>query len=661
MKLKEIFPHIFQTKKEKEKEKKAKLRKRLILILTIFFAIVIVVALLVGPVLAYEMMYKEKIYAGIYIDGIYVGGLTQQEAIDKLNQHLDNLSGQGLNFVYQNEKSNVGFLMVSPEDPDLAFNLLSMEIEAMVEEAYAYGRTPSWLTNGITQFQAILDKRVIAMQYVLNETELVNILQNRYISFENPGKNAEITFKTEKDYEIGLEKSGFVIDYDLAITDLKNELNFININTIHLQTKESVPRVTKVDAELARPILNNTLKKESLILSYDDTQWVINNEEFKNWLQFDKDEEKNIIVNFNPEKLTKKLQEVALEIDVAPQDAKFNFADNKVTEFMPHKLGLQLDIDKSFELINQQFFAEEQENKIEEADTEKGVIALIVNQSEPEILTAEVNNYGITEIIGVGESDFSGSSSNRIGNIRNAATILHGTLIKPDEEFSLVDAVGEVNAATGFFPEYVIKGDRTIKEYGGGLCQIATTTFRVAMYSGLEITERKPHSYIVSYYNPVGFDAAIYGPHPDVRFINDTGHYILLQTEMEGTELTFTFWGKSDGREVEITHPEVYNWRSPPAAKLIENPALAPGEKKLIEYSKSGADTHFYRYIVRSGQEKEEEIWRSHYVAWPAIYEVGVEENTEGEEGGEGNDTLPDENLSTGENPQADENNTEEE
>ena len=68
-------------------------------------------------------------------------------------------------------------------------------------------------------------------------------------------------------------------------------------------------------------------------------------------------------------------------------------------------------------------------------------------------------------------------------------------------------------------------------EYGGGLCQIGTTVFRAAVNSGLPITERRPHAYRVVYYEPAGFDATIYDPRPDLRFINDTENYILIQTK----------------------------------------------------------------------------------------------------------------------------------
>ena len=81
----------------------------------------------------------------------------------------------------------------------------------------------------------------------------------------------------------------------------------------------------------------------------------------------------------------------------------------------------------------------------------------------------------------------------------------------------------------GYLPELVIKGDEIKPEIAGGLCQVGTTMFRAAMNSGLKITERQNHSLVVSYYNDLsngnpGTDATIYDPHPDFRFLNDTGN-----------------------------------------------------------------------------------------------------------------------------------------
>ena len=76
------------------------------------------------------------------------------------------------------------------------------------------------------------------------------------------------------------------------------------------------------------------------------------------------------------------------------------------------------------------------------------------------------------------------------------------------------------------------------------------------MNSGMPIVERRSHSLAVSYYfdpengNP-RTDATIYEPSPDFKFLNDTGYYILIATDVNtiNGQLTFTLWGTSDGRQ----------------------------------------------------------------------------------------------------------------
>ncbi|MBU4512181.1 VanW family protein, partial [Patescibacteria group bacterium] len=223
-----------------------------------------------------------------------------------------------------------------------------------------------------------------------------------------------------------------------------------------------------------------------------------------------------------------------------------------------------------------------------------------------------------------------GSPTNRRHNIGVGANKLNGLLIAPDEEFSLVQTLGEVNAATGYLPELVIKGNKTIPEYGGGLCQIGTTMFRVALYAGLPITERRPHSYRVSYYEPAGMDATIYIPRPDVKFINDTRNYLVLTTEIQDNILRFKLYGTNDNRKTEIENPpRIWNITYPGPTKLIETLDLAPGEKKCTESSHRGADTEFTRVVTYAdSREPIDEKWFSRYSSWQAVCLIGVEELT---------------------------------
>ena len=224
----------------------------------------------------------------------------------------------------------------------------------------------------------------------------------------------------------------------------------------------------------------------------------------------------------------------------------------------------------------------------------------------------------------MGTSNFKGSPKNRRHNIKVGADTLSGILITPGEEFSLVKALGEINKETGYLPELVIKGNRTIPEYGGGLCQIGTTIFRATLASGLPILERKNHSFRVRYYEPAGTDATIYGPKPDYRFLNDTGYHILIQTRIEGDDLIFEFWGTKDGRVAEQTKPVIYNITAPKPTQYIETADLPVGEVKCTEHAVPGADTSFdYKVTYPSGEVKET-TFKSHYIPWQEVCLIGV-------------------------------------
>lgn len=242
--------------------------------------------------------------------------------------------------------------------------------------------------------------------------------------------------------------------------------------------------------------------------------------------------------------------------------------------------------------------------------------------------TAEnIQNLGIVELVAEGRTNFAGSPVNRRHNIKIGDDLLNGLLIKPGAEFSLIKAIGPVDATLGYRQELVIKENRTIPEFGGGLCQIGTTMFRLVLNAGLPIVERKNHSYRVRYYEPpVGMDATIYEPKPDFRFKNDYAGYLLLQTRIEGDDLIFEFWGKKDGRTVDLSKPRVFNVVSPPEQLTIETTDLKPGETKCTEKAHVGSDAEFTYTVRYADGRTEQETFKSHYKPWRAVCFVGVKE-----------------------------------
>jgi vancomycin resistance protein YoaR len=182
---------------------------------------------------------------------------------------------------------------------------------------------------------------------------------------------------------------------------------------------------------------------------------------------------------------------------------------------------------------------------------------------------ADTNNLGIRELVATGESNFKGSPNNRIHNITVGAAKFNGLIIAPGEEFSFNKYLGEVDDVHGFLPELVIKPEGVTPEFGGGLCQVSTTTFRAAMNAGLPIKARRNHSFAVQYYAPQGTDATIYPGSSDLKFVNNLASSLLIRTRVEGRKLYFDFFGTKDDRVIAFDGPTVFDKKPDGSMKAV--------------------------------------------------------------------------------------------
>lgn len=297
-------------------------------------------------------------------------------------------------------------------------------------------------------------------------------------------------------------------------------------------------------------------------------------------------------MRLSDEKISEYLKTIAPNIHKEPVNARFQFKNGTTEILMPSLSGQRLDIERSAELIKRSILNGQTET------------FLLIDSIEPDITLEKVNSLGINTLIGRGESNFSGSSSARIQNIKVASARFNGLIIKPDEEISFNEILGEVDGKSGYAEEKVIKNHKMVYEFGGGVCQVSSTLFRAAIYAGLPIIERRPHAFAVQYYNPQGFDATIYPGVTDLKFLNNSGGHALVQFKIVGTKLFFEIYGVSNGRKVEVIGPFQYDQQSDGSMKAYferrttqadgtikserfnstyKSPALYPLEKNPLE------------------------------------------------------------------------------
>lgn len=597
--------------------------KWLLYLVVIFF---LFLALLGGSYWYFLNKYEKKMMPGIKIGGLEAGGLSYEEAKEKLSQRLSQINQEGVSLKYEGAKINLT-PKISSLSGDISYEIIDFKTEPTLNKAFSLGREKNFWGSLIKQLSLLKQGEIVPVQMELNEKEVKKIIQNNFKQFEIPAQNATLVISTSSDSteincSIEKEKVGKIINYEKALKKIRFNLSMLDNSTVILTDKIKYPEIHKRDCLNIEPQTQKLLTRAPIILKYEEESWEVDNETLAKWLELEKRQEK-IEVGLSENKIKKYLEKnVVPKINEEPVDARFEIEDGKVTQFKASQDGIEVKLDKTVQNLK--------EIILNSATT---TVQISTQEVASKINIDNANNLGIKEIVGTGHSNFAGSPANRIHNIEVGAQSITGLIIKPGEEFSLVGALGAITAETGYKPELVIKGNKTVPEYGGGLCQIGTTMFRTALNAGLKITERRSHSYRVSYYEPAGTDATIYNPKPDFRFVNDTDSNLLIQHRIEGYDLYFDLWGTDDGRQVTTTDPTIYNITHPGPTKIIETTDLDPGQRKCTESAHNGADAYFDYIIKYPEGETRERRFHSSYSPWRAVCLEGVEKmSTEEEE-----------------------------
>lgn len=609
---------------------KPKPHRRLVRVLgwgTLSVSLIILVVTVIAAV--YWKVFEDKIYPGVYLSSNHLGKLSQNEAVSYFESLNNRLSKEGINLVVKKTdgtEASVHINNVLASDDSLA--LVEFDSQAMSKSMFQTGRIGAWWQKLYSPLYYLLANKKIPASFLVNEVYLTDVLKTNLATFVDKANNANIQIVnwSTGQYTVVPERAGQDFVYPDLINKIKNELGQLSFSPIVVSPQPFSPTVSVDEVRQAGELVSTVLGYGNLSLNFVDPQtnvrrnWDITQDDLSQWVIVKKDTNGQLILSLDIDKTKKYLDGLRLEVDKPAQGAKFVIENNKVKEFQVSQSGLTLDIEKTFTDLVVAF-----EDRSYHPGQAVKTVSLTVVAEEPNIKMSEVNDLGIEEIMGVGVSSFVGSHTDRIKNIANAVKRLNGVLIQPGEIFSANKYAGPFTLENGFLPELVIKGREIKKEVGGGMCQIGTTLFRMAMNTGLDITERRNHSLVVNYYaDPVngnpGTDATLYDPILDLKFLNDTGHYLLLQTvaDYKKMELVFTLWGKSDGRKGWYSHPIVSKWIPPGKAEDVVSEKMKPGQKEC-QAAYTGAVASFKYTRITPAGEQVERVFDSYYRPLPKI------------------------------------------
>lgn len=604
-----------------QKTKKKSWRRWLVI-----FCIILVLALTVGltSLWSRNVVYAAKFFPETFAGPINISNLDPVSANDKINQAVKNFS-QTTGLHYQIDSFNIPVSLTE----DIAIIDTPGLVAAIWEQQHPItflGKIRLTIASFIKGFHYNLP-------WQLNEEiwqkNIINQLGDHVYGARSPQLKL-----TTSSLEVTPEVFGQVMPWNEAKTKTLLALNNLDSSPIILTLQGEQPEFTVKDISqevwnqlntfvLPQKNLTLTAEKKSQPAPYfpaskdspfsQKQTFVVAKADWVNWLQINPHNDPPLAINKEAvNQYFKKNIYDQVEQKAEPANIELS-STSRATKFSPGLDGWQVNLDQTIKNI--------QETWLNQGSS---TIPISLDLLPAATFNQTLKNLGITQLLGVGQSNFKGSPSNRRHNIANGAAALRGLIIKPNEEFSLIENLLPVNASSGYLQELVIKGDKTIPEYGGGLCQVGTTLFRATIAAGLPVLERRNHSYRVVYYEPAGTDATIYDPKPDYRFKNDTAGNILIWTSIKGDNAYFEFWGTTDGRIASQTTPYVYNITSPGPSKLIVTPNLKPGEKKCTEKAHAGADAKFTYTITYANGSTTKQTFSSHYIPWPEVCLIGA-------------------------------------
>ncbi|OGO71861.1 MAG: hypothetical protein A2Z37_05015 [Chloroflexi bacterium RBG_19FT_COMBO_62_14] len=546
---------------------------------------------------------------GVSAAGVSLGGLTQPE--------IELALGRGLTY-----PATGRIVLEDQEHPVIAAPAdlgVIIDVPTMSQQALSVGRRGDFGLRLQEQFDAWFSGRSVAPVVIFDQRSGAAYLGRIAAVTDVPTVEAALHLQ-------GLEviaepgRIGRRLDIAATLDSLRGPVSLMHDASVVLMIEDVPPRVLDASNEAA---LARTILQQPLMLTAEGAEPIaITPEKMASMMRFpvvDEGGSAHYTIELDPLALAALLEPIGPDLERKPENARFIFNDDtrQLDLFKSAVIGRTLDIQATIAAVDTALAAGQHE------------VPLAFITSDPSVKDdATAQDLGITELVISASTFFSGSSSERIQNIRTASAAFHGLLVPPGGTLSMADVLGDISLDNGYAEALIIFGDRTINGVGGGVCQVSTTLFRAVFMGGYPIIERNPHAYRVGYYEQgrgspgPGLDATVFVPLVDFKFTNDTPSWLLMETYLQGTELLWKFYSTSDGRTVQWsskTSDEV----EAPEPLYKENPDLPEGEIKQVDYQADGLDVVVNRTVTRNNEVLYTDTIKTHYLPWRAIYEYG--------------------------------------
>jgi len=492
---------------------------------------------------------------GVRIAGVDVGGRTPHQARSILEQRADALASVPVTF-------RVGSRTWEMQPRHLGIRVdWGAAVDAVRRQGNGFGPLRGFRRLDLRFFGADVSPPTqvydAALEAKLNEISAAVNLEHREASIVLRGLRPVIL----------PSRTGHTLDRHAAAATIVRALASLRREPVGLPIQVDRPKVTASDLRVVQAEVRTALSAH-VHLTLGATRWNLRPPRIARLLELPADGRRDLRIGGAG--ASSWFTALAKRVDKRPVDADWAISKSGI-RVIPDQPGHVLDVPRSAKAVLRAALV---------TPPELRSANLTVERVGADRTTAEARDMDIKSLVASYQT-FYGGEPNRIHNVQLVSHLVDKHVIAPGETFSFNGATGARTEDKGFLAAPVIINGELKTGLGGGVCQVSTTVFNAAYEAGLPIVSRTNHALYISHY-PQGRDATVNYPDTDLKFTNDTDHWLLLRTWVGSSSLTVALYGTPvDRRVVSETSPLVVT--GPPPVKKIKDPTLFVGETVVEE------------------------------------------------------------------------------
>ncbi|MBD8870319.1 VanW family protein [Nocardioides donggukensis] len=510
----------------------------------------------------------EKVPRGATVAGVPIGGQTHSEAAETLEAGLA-------------ERNRLD-VSVDGEPVRVTAQRLGLTVDhAASVEAAGGGR--SWAPGRLWDFYTGGDDLDPVLR--VDEDAFAATLDELDETFGTKAREGDVGFEDGR-ATTTKARVGEVIDRDAARGAL--EQAYIDDDAAELDLVEIEPEISADDVQRALNEFANPATSGPVTLDFGKATVRLTPAEFSPFLAM-RAKDGELVPQLRQKKLAGLVRSRFAGSAGAPVDATVRLVGGK-PKVVPSKPGVDFDQKD----INRAFL------KVVAAKPGKRELAVKATVKKADFTTKDARGLKITERVSTFTTYYPHADYRNV-NLGRAAELIDGTVLKPGETFSLNGIVGERTADNGFTKGFIISNGVFKEDFGGGVSQIATTTFNAMFFAGLEDVEHRPHSFYIDRY-PVGREATVVWGALDLKFKNDTPYGVLVAASINPSSpsstgsVTVSMYSTKTW-DITTRTGDRFNFTEPETRRL-------KGEDCVENEGYRGFDINVFRYFRKPGASK---------------------------------------------------------